>query len=453
VKGSDPVRGTPFASVAAMSGARLDDPAPIDVAVTAPDEPARRASLGTLSRSPTGKAVGLAAATMGANAIAVVFTVVFTRLLGADDYGSLAAMLNLSVILFVPGSALQLVVAREGTLGRLGQGRELAATLSRWTRHLLAAAVLVAAASLLLREPLAAILNVDQTIAAAAVPVTGTVWLLLSVQRGLLQSAQAYRTIGLSVVLEAAGRLLVALMFVAAGLGVTAIALELVLGRRLGAAAVGAPPHRLRVLIRRTALPISVLTLVAALQNVDVIMAKHTLAEGTAGVYAATTVAAKALVWIAIGLGMWVLPEATRRAAEGRDPRTVLLRAVGVIGALAACALLIFATVPELLLRTAFGAEYESGAEILLLLGGAYSLLAVAYIAAQFLLALGRRAFALGLLVIAIAEPLLLLTASDVMEFARIVLLVEAAAALLLLGVAVRVRSLPATHTPADPAG
>jgi O-antigen/teichoic acid export membrane protein len=450
-----------------MSGARLDDPSPIEAAAApAPDEPDRRASLSTLTESPTGKAVGLAAATMGANAIAVVFTVVFTRLLGADDYGSLAAMLNLSVILFVPGSALQVVVAREGTLGRLGQGRELAATLSRWTRHLLAAALLVAAVSLLAREPLAAILNVDQTIAAAAVPVTGTVWLLLSVQRGLLQSAQAYRTIGLSVVLEAAGRLLVALAFVAGGLGVTgaylgtlaslgltAVALELVLRRRLGARAVGAPPHKLRVLVRRTALPISVLTLVAALQNVDVIMAKHTLDEGTAGVYAATTVAAKALVWIAIGLGMWVLPEATRRAAEGHDPRTVLLRAVGVIGALAACALLIFATVPELLLRTAFGAEYESGAEILLLLGGAYSLLAVAYIAAQFLLALGRRAFALALLAVAIAEPLLLLTADDVMEFARIVLLVEAAAALLLLGVAARVRSLPATRTPEVPAG
>ena len=205
--------------------------------------------------------------------------------------------------------------------------------------------------------------------------------------------------------------------------------------------------------MRDTALPIAALTLVAALQNVDVIMAKHALDEGTAGVYAATTVAAKAVVWIAIGLGMWVLPEATRRAAEGQDPRTVLGRAVGVIAALAACALLIFATVPELLLRTAFGADYESGSEILLLLGGAYALLAVAYIAAQFLLALGRRAFALALLAVAIAEPLLLLTAGDVMEFARIVLLVEAAAALLLLGVAARVRSLPATHTPEVPAG
>ena len=66
------------------------------------------------------------------------------------------------------------------------------------------------------------------------------------------------------------------------------------------------------------------LTLVAALQNVDVIMAKHVLADSAAGVYAATTVAAKAVVWIAVGLGFWVLPEATRRAAAGADPRAVL---------------------------------------------------------------------------------------------------------------------------------
>ena len=46
----------------------------------------------------TGKAIGLAAATMAANLVQVVFTVIFTRILGADGYGSLAALLNLSLI-------------------------------------------------------------------------------------------------------------------------------------------------------------------------------------------------------------------------------------------------------------------------------------------------------------------------------------------------------------------
>ena len=186
---------------------------PIVAAPPAPEDPA--------SEPGTGKAIGLAAATMGANLVAVVFTVVFTRLLGAGDYGSLAALLNLTVILFVPGSALQVVAAREATLGRLGRGGELAGTLARWSRHILATLAVVAAVSVAARAPLADLINVDQEWAAAAVPVTGVMWLLLCLQRGLLQSARAYREVGLSVLLEAFGRLLLALVLVGVGLDVT----------------------------------------------------------------------------------------------------------------------------------------------------------------------------------------------------------------------------------------
>ena len=111
-------------------------------------------------RSATVSAVGLATAAMAANAVAVVSTVVFARLLGTDGYGALAALLNLSVILFVPGLALQAAAAREGALGRLGAGGELAATVARWrTRLLLAATVVVACAAVLARGPLAALLE------------------------------------------------------------------------------------------------------------------------------------------------------------------------------------------------------------------------------------------------------------------------------------------------------
>ena len=414
-------------------------PTPVGPGPALPEPPRRDAE--------TGKAIFLAAATMAANLVAVVFTIVFTRRLGADGYGSLAALLNLSVILFVPGSALQIAAAREGTLGRLGRGGELAGTLQRWTRHVLLGLVAVTAVAIVARAPLAALINVDQEWAAAAVPATGGMWLLLCLQRGLLQSARAYRAVGLSILFEAVGRLLVAVLFVSAGLGVagaylgtlaslalTAVALELLLRRRLGPPTRGARQHPLRSVARDAALAIAALTLVAALQNVDVIVAKHVLTASVAGVYAATTVAAKAIVWIAVGLGLWVLPEATRRVASGADPRPVLAKALLVIVALSASALTIFAVVPELLLRTAFGRSYESGAGILLTLGAAYTLLAASYLCVQFQLGLHRRTFMLVLAVMACAEPLLLIGAGDLATFARTVLAVHAATAVLLLG-------------------
>jgi hypothetical protein len=87
------------------------------------------------------------------------------------------------------------------------------------------------------------------------------------------------------------------------------------------------------------------------------------------------------------------------------------------------------------LLRTAFGADYESGAGVLFQLGVAYALLAVSYLCVQFLLGLHRRAFALVLAVMAVAEPLLLLGAGDLEAFARTVLLVHGFTAVLLLAV------------------
>jgi len=408
-------------------------------------------------RSATVSAVGLAAAAMAANAVAVVSTVVFARLLGTDGYGALAALLNLSVILFVPGLALQVAAAREGALGRLGAGGDLAATVARWRTAVLVATVVVACAAVLARGPLAALLNVDGEWAAAAVPVTGCLWLLLCLQRGLLQATRAYRAAGLSIVLEATGRLATGVLLAAVGLGVTgaylgtaasitvaALVLDRVLRRRLGPPVPDARPHPLGALARDAAMPIAVLTLLASLQNVDVIMARHGLDETAAGVYAACTVAAKALVWVAIGLGMWVLPEAARHAADGLDARTVLLRALAIIGALAVCALAVFAAVPGLLLRTAFGPDYETGAGVLLTLGCAYALLAASYLAVQFLLGVAGRTFALVLAAIAVAEPLLLLAADSLRDFATVVLGVQAAGAVVLLGFGLARRPLAA---------
>ena len=139
--------------------------------------------------------------------------------------------------------------------------------------------------------------------------------------------------------------------------------------------------------------PVIGLTLIAVLQNVDVIVAKHHFDGDGAGAYAAAGVAAKAVVWVAIGVGFYLVPEATRRAAAGQQPRTVLLRTLVVVVALAVPALAIFAIAPDLLLKLAFGPKYTQAADALVVLGLAMTFLAVTYLAVQYLLALGHFRF------------------------------------------------------------
>jgi glycosyltransferase involved in cell wall biosynthesis/O-antigen/teichoic acid export membrane protein len=409
-----------------------------------------------LARSESGKAAGLAAATLANNAIQLGFTIVFTRLLGKTGYGSLAALISAFLILLVAGQAAQVAAAREAALDRLGHPGLLHATLRSWTGRVLIALVAIAASAVLLRHPLAHLIGVpDHPWAAAAIPATGCLWLLVSLQRGALQGLRAYAPVGASIVAEALGRLVFGLILFGAGLGVTgallgtplafaavAIGLSVVLARRLGPAdAGGRAPRTLRSLVGDGWVPIVGLFLLAALQNVDVIVGKHELGRGAAGSYAAAAVAAKAVIWVAIGLGLQLLPEAARRAAAGLDPRPVLLRALSILAIVALPALAIFALAPKLLLRIAFGASFTEASGALLLLGAAMTLLAVAYLTVQYMLALGEVRFLWALGLIAIAEPVLLSTSRlGIVAFAAIVFGVQCLAASSVLAFGLRAR-------------
>jgi glycosyltransferase involved in cell wall biosynthesis/O-antigen/teichoic acid export membrane protein len=397
-----------------------------------------------LKRSETAKAAGMAVATLAGNAIAIVFTVVFTRLLGVGDYGSLASLLSTLTILAVAGSALQVAVARETALGHLGGPGAVEATVERWLRQLLLAGIAVTALSVALRDPIAELVAVpEHAWAAAAILPTGILWLLLSVLRGALQGLHHYAAVGQSVIVEAFGRLVWGLALVAGGAGLTgafmgtplsmavvSLVMVVMLRRKVGGASADSAPRTLRSLVAGGWAPIIGLIFLAALQNVDVIIAKHEMSDDDAGAYAAAVVAAKLVVWVAIGIGLYLLPEATRRAAAGLDPRPVFLKTLGILGLVAVPALLIFLLVPSLLLELAFGPEYTTAAGALVVLGAAMTLLAAAYLTVQYMLALRQTAFLWVLGVVAVAEPFLL-TAGDfgIVSFAAVVLLLQCAAA------------------------
>jgi O-antigen/teichoic acid export membrane protein len=108
----------------------------------------------------------------------------------------------------------------------------------------------------------------------------------------------------------------------------------------------------------------------------------------------------------------------------------VLLRGLAILAVAAGPALLIFATVPHLLLKVAFGAKFAPGGDALFVLGLAFSVLACVYLGAQYLLALGRWRFLVPLLLVTAAEPfLLLLPAASRPALAVCVLVVQVAAA------------------------
>ena len=419
-----------------------------------------------LRESDAAKAAGLAIAALATNVLALVFTVVFARLLGADDYGSLAALLSTYLIISVPGSAMQVSVARETALGRLGRDGALAATVGHWLARIALITVALAIAGVLLREPLADAIGVPEEWAAAAVPVTGCVWLFLCVLRGVLTGLHEYRTVGLSLIGEATGRLIFGGILFAVGGGVTgaylgtpvsmlfvAFVLVVILRRRTGPSDHTPERRRLRTLAAETWAPMVGLTLIAILQNIDVIIVKQQVGGDPAGSYAAAGVAAKAVIWVAIGVGFHLVPDTASRVREGRATRPALTRSLAIVGALAVPALLIFAAVPHLLLQAAFGEDLTQADSALLTLGIAMSMLALSYLCVQYMLALAKRAFLIPLAICTIAEPILLLASGvdELESFALLVLAVQTAVIVSMGYFALRAGSTAASSPPPTP--
>ena len=371
-----------------------------------------------LARTDTGRAAGLALSVIASNVIALAFTIVFARVLGASDYGSLAALLSAFIILMVPGSALQIAVARDVSKSVAAGDPNAGAGVRRWLPHLMLATVVVALLAIPLRHVLAAVLNVDEDWAAAAVPLTAMLWMLVSVERGALQGLQRYRLVGWSIIGEAGARLAFALLLVGIGLDVTGAFLGSVLSLVAIGLALAGPllrqvPHgegtRLRDLLAGAWAPVIGLMLLFALQEVHVIVVKHEASGDAAGSYAVAAVAAKAIIWVAVGLGMYLLPEAARRVRGGEDARPILLRTLALIAAAAVPMVLIYAVAAEPLLGAVFGDDLTEASGALPWLGLAMALLACAYLSVQYLLAIGRISFIAVLGAAAAAEVLLLI--------------------------------------------
>jgi O-antigen/teichoic acid export membrane protein len=422
--------------------------------------------LAGLRGSDTAKAAGLAGAMVINNVVALGSVVVFARLL--SDYGSLAALVSYFLILAVAGYAMQVATAREAVLGHLGVGSGLAATMRSWTRTILVFTAAMTVVSILLRQPIASAVGVKQQWAAAMGIPAGCLYMLLCIMRGALQGLGDYRSVGISLIGEQSARLATGAILAAAGLGVTGaylgtplsfVAMMLYcavpLRRRLGRPEPGqAPALSLWEHVRGAWVPIASLAVIAVLQNIDIIVGKHRFSTDVASSYGATAQASKVPIWVAMGVGFYLVPEVSRRRAAGEDTRPVLAKSLGILAVAAAPCLLIYAAVPHLLLRLAFGPKRLLAVDSLLILGLAFTVLAATYLAIQYMLALKRTWFLAAIAVVALAEPFFLLLAPRrPAGFAAVVLAVQGVGALVAFGLALRrERPPPATARHPDPA-
>ncbi|WP_410568252.1 polysaccharide biosynthesis protein [Amycolatopsis sp. cmx-4-61] len=297
-------------------------------------------------------AILVSLALAGNNAASYVLSLAAARLLAPGAFGELSSLLAVLVIGVVPAMGLQTVVAL-----RVARSPSPARG-SLFALGLMTSAV-VATAALTLSPLLVLLLHLGSLAPALLVTAALGPLTLLGVFHGLLQGSHRFAVLAGLIALEGVGKVGGSL----AGLVVSGTPTGALAGAAIGSLAVvvagwqicGRPRPRWADRhggeVLHTAQAMLALVL---LVNLDLVLARHTLASAEAGEYALGAIVTKIAYWLPQAVGVLVLPRFA--VADGR--RRALPVALAVCAGLDALVLLVSLVLGPSLLAVIGGSRY-----------------------------------------------------------------------------------------------
>ncbi|HEY5024327.1 MAG TPA: hypothetical protein VII76_05060 [Acidimicrobiales bacterium] len=335
-------------------------------------------------------AIPLAVAAALVGVVSLLTTVFVAHVLSTRGYGTLIVLLGLFLVVSQPGTALLVSVVRRVSSWRAaGLDAQVRPWVARVHRIGETGVVVLAVAMFLIRVPVAHALSLPSPSGVTEILTAAGVWVVLSIDRGLLQVSRDYTDLSVNLVIEAVMRCALT-VGMAAELGVEGAALGLLIAEvvtatharfsatramvrnapPLGTEGVGAGSssagvqgspaqaavvveeptvferevvaeatesvvatavHGSKDLVADVLTALGSLLLLALLQNLDVIILGSKSHGHHSGAYAAISVPAKALVFVALVLVNYLLPEATIRHQAGSHALKQLAQTFAVL--------------------------------------------------------------------------------------------------------------------------
>ena len=371
------------------------------------------------TRSSVRDALIVAVAGLVANGLNLVVTIVLARVLPARDhnaaYGAFAQMVGLFIVVSLPGSAIAIAVVRRSSwwLAR-GANAELEAWRRRVSRQMVRGLCVFAVVAAVASPFVARGLGGRSWVAVLVTSLAAGCWVAIAVERAFLQSCRRYQPLAANFLLEGLSRTAAVLTgaFVAGVTGavVGILVAELVTWAHawwiaaravpdVARSAPGTPPSR--ELGVDLVASIVAFAMLALLQYVDVFLVGRLYTQG-AGRYAAIAVVAKTLVYVAIVLSYYLLPEASIGHRAGGHARRQLAVVLGLYAIPCAVLLAAAEVAPRRLLAFVYPARLLGASGSLALLVAAMAVLGLSFLLATYLLARGVRVAA-GWLVLSTA--------------------------------------------------
>ncbi len=347
-----------------------------------------------------------------------VFHAIAGRILGPAIYGQVAFLIALYAVGTAPALILIVVLARyTATLSARGDAG-VRSLLARTTRLIAIPCLLAVLVTSLIARPVAAFEHLGSTIPILILGFSIALIWQVAIPRGILQGLQRFTSLSLNLSLELIVRTVLVFVLLKAGYAVSgamaAVFIGLCFAFALGLFTLRdhfrdkAARVRLRVMAGFSMTAAAGIIGVQILYNQDVILAEHYLSSHDGGIYGGLNKIGTIVFFLTLSVSQVLFPRVVEAVAKEQHPGRILLSSAGILAALGACALLVFAVAPGLVVGVLFGKGFSDATPYVFAVGVIGLALSLDNLLVQFFMAVHDRVFVPILAAGVIAEGLLI---------------------------------------------
>jgi O-antigen/teichoic acid export membrane protein len=332
-----------------------------------------------------------------------VYHAIAGRILGPATYGQVAFLIAVYAVGTGPALILVVVLARYTAMLNARGDPGVRSLLSRTVRLIAIPCLVFILLTTLFARPIALYAHVGSTIPILVLGFSIALIWQVAIPRGILQGLQRFMSLSLNLSLELVVRTAVVFWLLKAGYAVsgamTAVFVGLAFVFCLGLFSLRDHFRRVprRVYLRVMAnfsLTASVGIIgVLVLYNQDVILAKHYLSDHDAGIYGGLNKIGTILYFLTLSVSQVLFPRVVEAVAKEEHPGRILLSSAGILTALGAGALLVFAVAPGLVVGILFGPSFRDAIPLVFPVGLIGLALSLDNLLVQFFMAVHDRLF------------------------------------------------------------
>jgi O-antigen/teichoic acid export membrane protein len=343
-----------------------------------------------------------------------VYHAIAGRVLGPATYGQVAFLIAIYSVGTAPALILVVVLARY-TATLVAQGHAGVRTLLTRTMRLVAIpGLILVLVTTLVARPVAAFEHLGSGLPVLILGFSIALIWQVAIPRGILQGLQRFTSLAVNLGLELIVRTSVAFGLLMAGYAVsgamaavfTGLAFCFGLGLfslrdHFGKSGTRVP---LRAMFGFSLTAAAGIIAIQILYNQDVILAEHYLGGHPGGIYGGLNKIGTILFFLTLSVSQVLFPRVVEAVAKEQNPGRILAQSAGILTALGAGALLVFAVVPGLVVGILFGAGFRDATPYVFAVGVIGLALSLDNLLVQFFMAVHDRIFVPILAAACVAE-------------------------------------------------